>query len=325
VEAIADAGDLARGATAYVTLEPCGHTGKTPPCAKALIDAGVRRVLYSAADVDRVTAGKGPETLLTAGVQVAAGLLSERAIALNTRFAAHLEAAVPWTIAKWAMTLDGKIADVTGGSRYITGPESRQVVQETRASVDAVCVGVGTAIADDPDLTARDVTIYRKAIRLVLDPNLRLPVDARMVRESEQTPTWIACAEDAPNPERFKKKGVKVIKAPRSDRGLDLRTLFMALRREGIGRILLEGGGKIHAAALAAGIVKQVMAFTAPMILGGADAPTPVDGEGLRRIGEALRLQESRITTCGEDVLVEGYVTESGQFLPSTVCKHDRR
>ncbi len=308
IEALAEAGEAARGATAYVTLEPCGHTGKTPPCARALIDAGIRRVLFAVGDVNPETSGQGPAMLEAAGVQTARGLLRERAKAMNERFEAHLEHDLPWTIAKWAMTLDGKIADVEGGSRTITGPESRQVVQETRASVDAVCVGVGTAIADDPDLTAREVPIYREAIRLVLDTNLRLPVDARLVRETGKAPTWIACAEDAPEPERFSRAGCKVIKTPRAGAGLDLRMLFKALRREGIARILLEGGGKIHAAAFAAGIVKQVMAFTAPIVLGGAQAPTPVDGVGFRNIGEALRLAETRVTVCGGDVLLEGFV-----------------
>jgi len=307
IEAIADAGDLARGATAYVTLEPCGHTGKTPPCAQALVDAGIRRVLFAVADENPLTFGKGPDILKAAGIQTACGLLAERARALNVRFDAHLEGDLPWTIAKWAMTLDGKIADVDGGSRTITGPESRRLVHETRASVDAVCVGIGTAIADDPDLTARDVTIHRQAVRLVLDPDLRLSLEARLVRESDQAPTWIACAEDAPDPERFADRGCRIIRTPRSDGGLDLRALFQTLRQEGINRILLEGGGKIHAAAFAAGIVHQVMAFTAPLILGGETAPTPVDGPGFRRIGEALRLEDLRITTCGPDVLVEGF------------------
>jgi len=308
IEALAMAGEAASGATAYVTLEPCGHTGKTPPCAQALIDAGIRRVLWAVDDLDPQTSGKGPAMLDAAGVQTARGLLAERARAMNERFEAHLEDDLPWTIAKWAMTLDGKIADVDGGSRYITGPESRRVVQETRASVDAVCVGVGTAIADDPDLTAREVEIYRQSIRLVLDTNLSLPLDARLVREVDRAPTWIACAENAPGPGRFSDAGCKVIRTPRAGNGLDLEILFKALRREGLSRILLEGGGKIHAAAFAAGIVKQVMAFTAPIVLGGAMAPTPLDGAGFRRIGSALRLEETRVTPCGEDLLVEGFV-----------------
>ncbi len=308
VAALASAGHAAAGADAYITLEPCGHEGKTPPCARALVSAGIRRVVYAAPDLNPLTAGRGPRLLEEAGLEISGGLCKAEARALNLRFERHLESDLPWTISKWAMTLDGKIADVEGGSRFITGPESRKVVHEMRGAVDAVAVGVGTVIADDPDLTAREGTVLRPAARLVIDTDLRIPPDARLVATADQAATLIACAPDATGQEELRRAGCRVLCTPRGPGGLDLAALFRALRVEGLARILVEGGGKIHAAAFAAGIVHQVMGFVAPLVLGGRLAPTPVDGPGFARIAGALRLEGVRTSVHGVDVLVEGFV-----------------
>jgi diaminohydroxyphosphoribosylaminopyrimidine deaminase/5-amino-6-(5-phosphoribosylamino)uracil reductase len=308
--ALAAAGTDAEGATAYVTLEPCAHEGKTPPCADALRDAGIRRVVFAADDPYPPTAGKGPERLREAGVEVVGGVLAEEARALNPRFASHLESDLPWTLAKWAMTLDGKIADASGSARWVTGPESRRLVHEIRGAVDAVLVGVGTVLADDPDLTVREGEPLRTPVRLVADSTLRTPAGSRLVRTAGEVPVWLACGADAP-PDRRKAledAGCRIFEVGREGAGLDLREWFRTLREEGLHRILLEGGGRLNAAAVSAGLVRQVMAFVAPKIVGGRDAPTPADGEGGRSITEALALTDVTVTHHGPDTLIEGYL-----------------
>jgi diaminohydroxyphosphoribosylaminopyrimidine deaminase/5-amino-6-(5-phosphoribosylamino)uracil reductase len=308
VAALRAAGDRARGATLYVTLEPCAHRGKTPPCAEAVLAAGVARVVIAAPDPNPATAGRGPEALRAAGVDVVEGVLEEESRAQNAAYERHLGSDLPWTIAKWAMTADGKIADVEGGSRYITGPEARRLVHEVRGSVDAVVVGVGTVLADDPDLSPREGEPTRDPVRVVLDTSLRTPPDSVLARTAGDRPTWILVAEGgAPEAARpLADAGCRILEVARSGDHLDLASAFRLLKGEGISRVLLEGGGRIHAAALDAGVVHHVMAFVAPILLGGQQSPTPVDGPGFRRIGEALRLVGVRLTTLGDDALLEG-------------------
>lgn len=311
VAALDRAGEAARGATLYVTLEPCSHRGKTPPCTERILAAGVSRVVYAAADPNPLTAGRGPEQLRAAGVEVTAGVLEGEARAMNRRFETHLGSDLPFTIAKWAMTLDGRIADVEGGSKYITGPASRRLVHEVRGAVDAVVVGIGTALADDPMLTAREVPAYREPLRVVVDGSLRLPPDSRLAATAGAAPVLVATREDAPAEREaaLAAKGVRVLRAPAGPGGVDLGALFRRLKaEEGVRRILLEGGGEMLASAFAAGVVHQVMAFTAPIVLGGRSAPGPVGGDGFRRIADPLRLEEVRTTALGDDMLVEGFV-----------------
>jgi len=308
--ALGDAGEEARGATVYVTLEPCAHRGKTSPCADALIDAGVRRVVIAAPDPNPLTAGRGPERLAEAGIEVASGVLRDEARALNLRYERHLDSDLPFTIAKWAMTLDGKIADVERGSRSITGPDSLRLVHEIRGSVDVIAVGIGTLLADDPDLTVRGGEPTRSPVRVVLDSNLRTPLMARVVAGADEMPTWIVAVEGA-DPERraaLEAAGCRVLPVAAAAGRLDLAAAFRALKAEGVARVLLEGGGAVHAAAFRAGIVHQVLAFVAPKLLGGRGAPTPLDGEGVRLIGDPLLVEEWEVARLGDDVLLEGFV-----------------
>jgi len=311
--ALADSGAAANGATVYVTLEPCSHRGKTPPCADALIEAGVSRVVIATPDPNPDTSGRGPKRLRDAGIDVTEGVLEAEARALNARYERHLDSEFPHTIAKWAMTLDGKIADVDRGSRYITGPDSRRLVHEIRGSVDAIVVGIGTLLADDPDLTVREGEPTRSPVRVVLDSKLRTPTMAKVVAQVAEMPTWIVTTETA-DPERraaLESAGCRVLPVPSADGHVDLAAAFRALSSEGIGRVLLEGGGAVHTAAFRAGIVHQVMAFVAPKLLGGRAAPTPMDGEGARLIGDAIRVEEWEVTRMGGDVLLEGFVSLS--------------
>jgi diaminohydroxyphosphoribosylaminopyrimidine deaminase/5-amino-6-(5-phosphoribosylamino)uracil reductase len=246
-----------------------------------------------------------------AGIAVEAGPLAAEARALNRRFGDYLKDDLPWTISKWAMTLDGKIADVDGGARPISGRAAHAAVHEVRGAVDAVAVGVGTVLRDDPLLTARGAAKTRDAARLVLDTHLRTPSSCRLVATAKEWPTWVAAGESAPveDERRLTAAGCRVLRVPVHFGRLDLRELFRRLRREGIARILLEGGGTVHAAALEAGIVRQLMVFVAPVVLGGAAAPTAVGGPGFRRIASPLTLEETVRREVGGDLLVEGYVS----------------
>ncbi|MHC4860302.1 MAG: bifunctional diaminohydroxyphosphoribosylaminopyrimidine deaminase/5-amino-6-(5-phosphoribosylamino)uracil reductase RibD [Planctomycetota bacterium] len=308
VAALRAAGADAAGATLYVTLEPCAHRGKTPPCADAVLEAGVTRVVIAARDPNPRTAGKGPARLREAGLELSEGVLEAESRALNAPYERHRGSGLPWTIAKWAMSADGKIGDVDGGSRYITGPEARRLVHEIRGAVDAVVVGIGTVLADDPDLSPREGAPTCDPVRVVLDSRLRTPSTSVLVRSARERPTWLVTGED-PDVEaarRLEGEGCRVLTVPRGDRGLDLTAAFRTLFREGRERVLLEGGGEVHASAFLAGVVHQVMAFMAPIVLGGSAAPSPLGGSGLRRISEALRLVSTRVTPLGEDVLLEG-------------------
>jgi diaminohydroxyphosphoribosylaminopyrimidine deaminase/5-amino-6-(5-phosphoribosylamino)uracil reductase len=310
VAALGAAGDAARGATLYVTLEPCGHRGKTPPCVEAILAAGVRRVVYAAADRNPLTAGRGPDLLRAAGLEVCSGVLAEEAGALNPGYEAHLSGDLPWTIAKWAMTLDGKIADVRGASGPISGPEAHRLVHEIRGASDAVVVGIGTVLADDPLLTAREVVKWREAARVVLDSRLRIPPESRLVATARETPVWIAAGSGAAvaAERRLAEAGCRVLRFEEEGGRLLLVDVFRRLRADGVGRLLLEGGGEVHAAALGGGLVRQVMAFIAPILLGGRAAPTPVAGGGFRGIADPARLARSVRRSIGSDVLVEGYL-----------------
>jgi diaminohydroxyphosphoribosylaminopyrimidine deaminase/5-amino-6-(5-phosphoribosylamino)uracil reductase len=310
-DALADAGQAAEGSTVYVSLEPCAHTGKkTPPCTDALIEAKVARVVIAAEDPNPATTGLGPRRLREAGIEVTTGVLANEASALNPRFPRWLESDRPFVIAKWAMTLDGKIADVERGSKYITGPDSRRLVHEIRGSVDAVAVGVGTVIADDPDLTVRDVDSTREPVRVILDSHLRTPLASRVVTGVDAMPTWIVTTTEASADKRdaLEQAGCRVLSVDAESGHVDLAAAFRVLKAEGLSRILLEGGGEVHTSAFRAGIVDHVMAFIAPKLLGGRAAPGPLGGDGVRLIADPLPVVEWTQSRLGNDFLLEGFV-----------------
>ena len=314
-EALRAAGSAARGAVVHATLEPCGAAvegKKTPPCAPALRDAGVASVVYACEDPTPTSAGAGPALLRAAGIEVLRSP-SPQAEALLVRWRRAVDDPLPWTVAKWAMTLDGKIADARGTSRWITGEEARDRAGEMRARCDAVVVGSRTAALDDPDLRprGREGRGGRAFLRVVVDGRLRLSPASRLAATARECPVLLACGGEAPPDRRaaLERRGVEVAPFPCGDGRVDLGALFRALKGRGLRRVLLEGGGDLHAAALRAGIVRQAAVFVAPAILGGRTAPGPVAGEeGLRGIADPLRLEETRVARLGEDLLVEGFV-----------------
>jgi len=275
-EALARAGEAARGATAYVTLEPCSHWGRTPPCCDALIAAGVSRVVAATGDPDPRVDGRGLRRLREAGVAVEQGLLEAEARAVIAGFVRRITRGLPLVTLKLATTLDGRIATASGESRWITGPAARRLAHGLRASHDAVLVGSGTALADDPDLTCRVPGMARVPIaRVVADTRLRTPLGARLVRTARDAPTWIATrtgqkpAALAP----FLEAGVEVLPVRAKEGGLDLAALLGALAQRGVTRVLAEGGAGIAAGLLRAGLVDRIAWFHAPGVMGGDGLP----------------------------------------------------
>ncbi len=302
VAALKQAGRQACGATAYVTLEPCAHRGKTPPCATALIRAGVRRVVFAASDSNPATAGEGPRLLREAGVEVR----KVREPVLVRRqlepYRAHLERRRPWVIAKWAMTLDGRIATRTGSSRWITGERARRWVhRELRATVDAILTGAGTVRADDPALTNRSGR-GPSPLRVIVCGRSRLPPRARILRDGGRT--LLAVPEGFRKP---KQTDGDVLTCGRTGR-VDVKRLLRLLHDRGHRRILVESGGGLLGSLFDRDLVDQVAAFVAPRIVGGLGAPSPVGGRGKAHVENAFELGTVARAELGDDLLIEGLV-----------------
>ncbi|WCL52995.1 bifunctional diaminohydroxyphosphoribosylaminopyrimidine deaminase/5-amino-6-(5-phosphoribosylamino)uracil reductase RibD [Gimibacter soli] len=300
-EALRRAGGSARGATAYVTLEPCAHHGKTPPCAEALVAAGVARVVTAAGDPDPRVAGRGITILKAAGIKVTEGVRKGEAEAINAGFFSRVTTGQPAFTLKMATSLDGRIALSNGESRWITGPESRHLGHMMRATHDAILVGIGTALADDPVLDCRIEGLEdRSPIRIVLDRTLRLPVTSKLVQSAARLPLWVIteCAE-GPAFDALAVAGVKLLNV--SDIR-DLNTVAMLLGDEDLTRVLVEGGGRVHASFLKAGLAARVEHFVSGMALGG-DATPAIAALGLTALGSAPRLKLHGMRPLGPDVL----------------------
>ncbi len=301
---------------AVVPLEPCsteqGHDGKkTPPCAAALIEAGVQRVLIGAVDPDPRHRRNGIEQLEHAGVDVLDGVLATRCDALYAPFRRALSLDRPWMLCKWAMTLDGKTAAPTGEARWISGPEARTKTHALRAHCDGVMVGFRTAQIDDPELTVRHVE-GKQPVRIVIDPLGEIDDDSNLVRTAHQAPTWLLASEDV-DPRRsghLQDLGVQVLHIPTAEgpRRLHLGRAFKELRRRGLRRVLVEGGGGLVAQMFAWNAVDQVLAFVAPKIIGGQSAPPPVGGDGRPFMAEAWQLRDVRMEAYGQDMAIAGFV-----------------
>jgi len=303
-----DGHDLA-GATVYVTLEPCCHTGKTPPCTDALIAADVARVVVALVDPATHADGRGVESLRRAGIDVEVCPESEEARRLAEPYVKRVTTGLPWIIAKWAQTLDGHIASRTGDSRWISSTSSRQLVHRLRARVDAVAVGIGTVLADDPRLTARRVRVRRHARRVVIDPRLRIPDNARLLTEPS-VPLTIAVGAGA-DPHRVQhlraRRGIEIFTLPptRGGRG-SLRPLLEHLATaHGATNVLVEGGGGLLGSLLAEDLIDQYLVFTAPIVLGDAEAVTAVRGSAVPRIEEGTRLHLAGMRRIEGDVLLD--------------------
>jgi diaminohydroxyphosphoribosylaminopyrimidine deaminase/5-amino-6-(5-phosphoribosylamino)uracil reductase len=317
VHALAAAGDLARGGTLYVTLEPCNHVGRTPPCTKAIIRSGVGRVVVGCRDPNPHVAGKGVEMLRSHGLEVEVGVEAERCRRLNDAFIKHVTTGLPLVVAKAAASLDGKIASATGDSRWITNERSRRFVHRLRWVLDAVLVGVGTVLADDPQLTPRIPGMGgKKPLRVILDTTLRTPLEAQVVRSAAEAPTLIATG---PEPDRrrvarFQERGVEVLALPLEEGRVSPSGLLRELGGRQITSLLVEGGAEVHGSFFRAGLVDKVYFFYAPKIIGGKDAVPLVGGRGAAILGESLALNRLRLRRFDGDIMVEAYVATSPLF-----------
>lgn len=312
VDALRAAGDAARGADLYVTLEPCNHHGRTPPCTAAILAAGIARVFYAVEDPNPHVAGKGAARLLAAGVPVFQGLCAKEAHHLNRFFFHHVTTGRPYIIAKFAASLDGKIATKTGHSRWITGEAARTRVHLLRNQVDAILVGAGTALADDPALTTRLPQVdARHPLRVVLDSRGRVSLHARLFSPALPGGTLVATTEAMPEAhrQRLSEQGVEVAMLPATPTGrVELQALLEYLGRRNVMSAVVEGGSEVLGAFFDARLVDEVWAFLAPIIIGGQAALNPVGGQGPATLAEAIRLWEAEIEFLGDDLLVRGVV-----------------
>lgn len=310
VHALADAGKLAKGATVYVTLEPCSHYGRTGPCTEELIRQGVKKVVIAISDPNPLVVGQGLSRLRDAGIEVVEGVLAHEAARQNDIFLKWITSGKPFITLKTAMTLDGKIAAHTGHSRWITGPESRHYVHHLRNQYDAILVGIGTVLADNPQLTVRLPEGGKNPIRIILDSHGRTPLTAHVITDSQAT-TIIAVTPKAP-PKRLQalsQAGAEVLIIPEGPTGIDLQALFSELGKRLITSILVEGGASINGAILDATLADKLYWFIAPKIIGGNNAFSPVGGRGRASMDEALELEETVWQTMGADMLLTAYFT----------------
>jgi diaminohydroxyphosphoribosylaminopyrimidine deaminase/5-amino-6-(5-phosphoribosylamino)uracil reductase len=308
--ALAAAGDRARGATCYVTLEPCAHFGRTPPCVEALIDAGVARVVVACRDDNPRVDGRGLARLEAAGVAVTVGVGEPEARDLNRAFFLAMREGRPHVTLKAALTLDGKIAAADGTSQWITGEAARLEGHRLRFAADALLVGIGTVLADDPRLTVRHPELPPKEpLRVVVDSRLRIPASARLLQSGDPGRAVIACVAPAPPgpAARLRAEGARVLELPDDGGRVDVRALLGALRDLEVLAVLVEGGGELAGALLDAGLVDRVAFFVAPRLLGGRDAPGPAGGRG-RALKDAVVLANVTTRRLAEDLLVEGDV-----------------
>jgi len=303
-EALSEAGTAAKGATAYVSLEPCAHDGKTPPCAKALIDAGITRVVSATQDSDSRVAGKGHAMLRAAGIAVETGLLEHETRALNLGFFNRIELGCPLVTLKLATSLDGRIATATGQSQWITGPEARRAVHAMRARHDAVLIGAGTARSDDPSLTVRDLGMSRQPVRIVASHRLDLPLDGVLAKTAGEVPVWL-CHGDGADPgllSAWEGLGAHLLPCKTREGRLDPTDMLNALGRAGLTRIFCEGGGRLAASLLRNGVVDELVLINAGLAL-GADGLPSVGGLGLSELRHADRFTLKDVRELGGDVM----------------------
>ena len=307
IHALKMAGELSRGATLYVTLEPCSHFGRTPPCANAIVDSGIGRVVAAMSDPNPKVAGRGFEILRAAGIEVEVGVLEDEARKLNEIFLKWVTRKLPFVTLKFACSLDGKIATSTGESQWISGIDSRKFSHHLRDINDAILVGVGTVLADNPTLTTRLVE-GKNPIRVIVDSTARTPLNSNVVTDKSAR-TIIATTSTAPDEKisALKNLGVEIITAGNGDR-VDLEILMQKLAAREITSILVEGGGKINFSMLSAGLVDKIFAFIAPKIIGGENSLTAVGGAGFEKLSDVVALKNFTAERIGEDFLLSGYV-----------------
>ena len=308
-------GNSLEGSTIYVTLEPCCHYGKTPPCTEAIIEEKIARVVVGSDDPNPLVSGKGFQMLREKGIEVIPHFLKEECDAMNHVFFHYIRTGTPYVAMKYAMTMDGKIACYTGDSKWVTGEESRAHVQTLRNHYKGIMAGIGTVLADDPMLNCR-IEGGRDPIRIIADSHLRIPMDSQLVRTAGQQPLIVACLPDADEEKaaQLQEKGVEVLRIPgvttaditeEQKEVISLPVLTKELGARKIDGILLEGGGQLNESALQAGIVDRIYCYIAPKIFGGAQAKTPVEGQGLTRAADAWQFNRIGMQEFGQDILLE--------------------
>ncbi len=312
--ALRQAGEHAQGATLYVTLEPCCHLKKrTPPCVPEILRSGVRRVVAAMPDPNPSVKGKGAAALRRAGLSVTVGVASSEAEELNKSYCHWMKTGRPYVTLKAGMTLDGKLATATGESRWITGEPSRQEVHQLRGTMDAILIGVGTVLTDDPSLTTRtgprlDKLARRQPLRIIVDSRLRIPLKSQALSLQDKAKTIIATTAAAPAARRsaLQKKGIEILTVPAIQGRVSFPALLNQLGRRGIMSLLVEGGSEVNAAMLKAKLVDHIRLYVAPLLLGGRDAKGVIGGESPARLAGAIKVQHVMTRSIGDDVVVEG-------------------
>lgn len=309
--AIMNSRETVEGGTLYVNLEPCSHFGKTPPCAKSIIEAGIKNVIVAMVDPNPLIQGRGIAMMREAGLNVTLGVLENEARKLNDIFIKYITKHTPFVIMKSAMTLDGKTASVCGDSKWISCEGSRNYVHVWRNRVSAVMVGINTVLADNPSLTTRlSEKECRHPARVVVDSKGRLPLDCKLLHCGNDAGIILATTSkiDAGKEKCLTEMGVRIIKSDDGDGRVNLNILMDQLYRLGMDSVLLEGGGTLNASALEAGIVDKVIMFIAPKIIGGKQALTPVEGEGIKYLKDAVELHDITVDRIENDIIFEGYI-----------------
>lgn len=311
VNAINNATEDVEGATIYVTLEPCSHYGKTPPCADLLVSKKLSKVIISMIDPNPKVAGNGVEILKRSGIEVVIGTLEKEARKVNEIFLKYIKEKKPFCILKTAMTIDGKIATKTGESMWITNEKSRNYVHELRNRVSGIMVGVNTIISDNPSLTTRLERGGTDATRIIVDSSLRIPLDSKILKNNSPKKTIVVTTEKADSNKLQELKnieGVEVVITPMKESRVDLNYLFDYLGEKGIDSVIVEGGSTLNFSIVKEGLVDKVITFIAPKILGGKDAKSPVGGDGFEILTDAALLHDIQISTFDEDIMIEAYV-----------------
>ncbi len=316
VHAINEAGVNCKGATLYVSMEPCAHYGKTAPCADAIIRAGIKRVVVPVIDPNPITSGKGIQKLKEAGVEIDIGVMDVQAKKLNASFFKLMQEGLPYVILKWAMSLDGKIATYTGDSKWITSEESRKYVHHIRGQMDGIMVGINTVLRDDPLLTCR-IEGGRNPKRIVVDSNAVLPLDSRLLKTIHEGEIIVTVNKNAQHEriEKLEQLGCEIIQTRDNNSRVDLRELFHRLGEKKLTNILVEGGGGVITSLIEECLADKVMVFIAPVIIGGEGAKSPVLGKGVDKVCEAVEINDVIVKRFSNDTFIEGILKYRGKDI----------
>ncbi len=331
VNALKNAGKNAQGATLYVTLEPCNHVGRTPPCTQSILDSGIKRVVVAMQDPNPQVEGGGIEVLKQKGLRVNVGVCEAEARKLNENFIKFITSQRPFVILKCAATLDGRIATRTGDAKWVSGKESRQFVHRLRHATDAIMVGIDTVKSDNPQLTTRlpkrtNGKAWRDPVRIILDSKLSIAPDAHVVKHHSKANTILIANENTPtNQALLKNRGVEILRIPDQDGRTDLNALMDQLGAKGITSLLIEGGSRVIASALAARIVDKICFFYAPKISGGDDGIPICRGPGPAKMIDCINVKNIEIHRFGDDTLIEGYIDKTDAFESFSGCPGTQR